>query len=93
MIMSIHNSNILMPEQFDFSAKQSIRNQLHRVVAFLMKSFNPKKPVAVIFLDIAKDFDKVCLEGFIYQLIQTNIHSVNIFHRLLPWRSYFLHPR
>ncbi|GBN40312.1 RNA-directed DNA polymerase from mobile element jockey [Araneus ventricosus] len=58
-----------MPQQFGFTPQLSTTHQLLRVVENIHEEKNSNLVTAAIFLDIAKSFDKVWIEGLIHKLI------------------------
>ncbi|GBN76844.1 hypothetical protein AVEN_235693-1 [Araneus ventricosus] len=58
-----------MPQQFVFTPPLSTTHQLLRVVQHINEGKNSNLATAAIFLDIAKAFDKVWIEGLIHTLI------------------------
>ncbi|GBN84108.1 hypothetical protein AVEN_53738-1 [Araneus ventricosus] len=58
-----------MPQQFGFTPQLSTTHNLLRVVEHINKGKNSNLATAAIFLDIAKAFDKVWIEGLIHKLI------------------------
>ncbi|GBM71825.1 RNA-directed DNA polymerase from mobile element jockey [Araneus ventricosus] len=58
-----------MPQQFGFTPQLSTTHQLLRVVEHINEGKNSNLATAAIFLDIAKAFDKVWIEGLIHKLI------------------------
>ncbi|GBL92381.1 hypothetical protein AVEN_16548-1 [Araneus ventricosus] len=58
-----------MPRQFVFTPQLSTTHQLLRVVEHINGGKNSNLVTAAIFLDTAKAFDKVWIEGLIHKLI------------------------
>ncbi|GBM51582.1 putative RNA-directed DNA polymerase from transposon BS [Araneus ventricosus] len=58
-----------IPQQFGFTPQLSTTHQLLRVVEHINEGKNSNLATAAIFLDIAKAFDKVWIEGLIHKLI------------------------
>ncbi|GBO25343.1 putative RNA-directed DNA polymerase from transposon BS [Araneus ventricosus] len=58
-----------MSQQFVFTPQLSTTHQLFRVVKHINGGKNSNLVTAAIFLDIAKAFDKVWIEGLIHKLI------------------------
>ncbi|GBN85061.1 putative RNA-directed DNA polymerase from transposon BS [Araneus ventricosus] len=58
-----------MPQEFGFTPQLSTTHQLLRVVEHINEGKNSNLATAAIFLDIAKAFDKVWIEGLIHKLI------------------------
>ncbi|GBO11667.1 RNA-directed DNA polymerase from mobile element jockey [Araneus ventricosus] len=60
---------IPIPQQFGFSAQLSTTHQLLRVIEHIHEGKAKHSATAAIFLDIAKAFDKVWIQGLIHKLI------------------------
>ncbi|GBN91348.1 RNA-directed DNA polymerase from mobile element jockey [Araneus ventricosus] len=58
-----------IPQQFGFTPQLSTTHQLLRVVEHINDGKNSNLATAAIFLDSAKAFDKVWIEGLIHKLI------------------------
>jgi hypothetical protein len=66
---------LLRGEQFGFRPKNIIAIQLVRVVERVSRNFNEKRQTCAVFLDVAKAFDTVWVEGLLYKLTALNIPS------------------
>ncbi|GBL57509.1 putative RNA-directed DNA polymerase from transposon BS [Araneus ventricosus] len=66
-----HATKLRLPitQQFGFTPQLSTTHQLLRVVEHINEGKNSNLATAAIFLDIAKAFDKVWIEGLIHKLI------------------------
>ncbi|GBM97576.1 RNA-directed DNA polymerase from mobile element jockey [Araneus ventricosus] len=60
---------IPIPQQFGFTAQLSTTHQLLRVIEHIHEGKANRLATAAIFLDIAKAFDKVWIQGLIHKLI------------------------
>ncbi|KAJ1127276.1 hypothetical protein NDU88_005679 [Pleurodeles waltl] len=67
--------NILAKEQFGFRKEHSTNHQLLRVVDIISHGFNINKSTGVVFLDVAKAFDRVWHKGLLYKLIKLKFPS------------------
>ena len=59
----------LIPEhQFGFRLSHSTIDQVQRITDVIERSLEEKQVCTVLFLDVAKAFDKVWHEGLLYKL-------------------------
>ncbi|GBM90089.1 RNA-directed DNA polymerase from mobile element jockey [Araneus ventricosus] len=79
-----------IPEQFGFTPQLSTTHQLLRVVEHINEGKNSNLATAAIFLDIAKAFDKVWIEGLIHKLIAYKFpeHIIEIIQSYLTNRHF-----
>jgi len=61
-------NNILSSKQSGFRKSDGTVNQLLNLTDNVYKSFEEKKEVAMVFLDISKAFDRVWHDGLVYKL-------------------------
>jgi len=69
----------LRDEQFGFRPKHSTSLQLARLVERITRNFGEKRLTGAVFLDVAKAFDTVWIDGLLYKLT------------LLKFPSYIVH--
>ena len=62
-------------EQFGFRPRHSTFLQLARLVERITRNFGEKRLTDVVFLDVAKAFDTVCIDGLLYTLTRLNFPS------------------
>ena len=62
-------------EQFWFRPRQSTTLQLARLVERLTRNFGEKKLTGAVFLDVAKAFITVWVDGVLYKLTLLNLPS------------------
>jgi hypothetical protein len=62
-------------EQFGFRPKNSTSLQLVRLVEKITRNFGEKRLTGVVFLDVAKAFDTVWIDGLLYKLTLLNFPS------------------
>ncbi|GBM67993.1 hypothetical protein AVEN_218848-1 [Araneus ventricosus] len=62
----------LIPYQFGFRKNHSTVSQLLRMIEITRQGWSESKDIRTVFLDVAKDFDKVWTTGLIYKLIELN---------------------
>lgn len=60
-------AKIIPAHQFDFQAKHSIIQQVHRVSQEIRESFRMKKFCPAVFLDVSQVFDWVRIEDFLHK--------------------------
>jgi len=62
-------------EQFGFRPEHSTSLQLARLVERITRNFDEKKLTGAVFLDVAKAFDTVSIDGLLYKLTLLNFPS------------------
>ena len=62
-------------EQFGFRPRHSTSLQLVRLVEIITRNFGEKRLTGVVFLDVAKAFDTVWIDGLLYKLTLINFPS------------------
>jgi retron-type reverse transcriptase len=65
-------------EQFGFRPKHSTSLQLARLVERITRNFGEKRLTGAIFLDVAKAFDTVWIDGLLYKLTHLNFPSYTV---------------
>ena len=68
-------------EQFGFKSRHSTSLQLARLVERITKNFGEKRLLVAVFLDVAKAFDTVWIDGLLYKVTLLNFPS-NIVHTI-----------
>jgi len=66
---------IMRNEQFGFRPEHSTSLQLARLVERITRNFDEKKLTGAVFLDVAKAFDTVSIDGLLYKLTLLNFPS------------------
>jgi len=79
IIHVVNERGLLRDEQFGFRPRHSTSLQLARLVERITRNFSEKRVMGAIFLDVAKAFDTVWIDGLLYTL------------SLLNFRSYIVH--
>ncbi|KAJ1126668.1 hypothetical protein NDU88_005074 [Pleurodeles waltl] len=69
------SENLLAKEHFGFWKEHSTNHQLLRVVDIISHGFNINKSTGVVFMDVAKSFDRVWHRGLNYKLIKLKFSS------------------
>jgi len=69
-------------EQFGFRPRHSTSLQLARLVERIIRNFGEKMLKGAVFLDVAKAFDTVWIDGLLYKLTLLNfpsyiVHSIS----------------
>lgn len=72
-------NNKLIPHQLGFMRNLSTTHQLFRVTELISEGLAHKESTSVIFLDVAKAFDRVWIKGLVHKLIQLDVP-----HYLVP---------
>jgi hypothetical protein len=86
----IQEKDIYLPEQFGFRAKHATTHQLLRVANMINHGFNTNKATGIVFLDVAKAFDRVWHNGLIHKLIALDIppYLIHILDSYLKDRAF-----
>jgi exonuclease III len=86
----IEANNILPNEQFGFRERHSTTQQLLRVTDQITDSFNKKSYTGIVFLDVAKAYDRVWHDGLICKLIDLDFptYLINFTQSYLSNRSF-----
>jgi hypothetical protein len=66
---------LLLNEQFGFRNRHSTSLQLACLVEKITRNFGEKRLTGAVFLDVAKAFDTVWIDGFLYKLTLLNFPS------------------
>jgi len=66
---------LLRNEQFGFRPRHSTSLQLARLVERITRKFGEKKLTGAVFLDVAKAFNTVWIDGLLYKLTLLNFSS------------------
>ncbi|KFM83187.1 putative RNA-directed DNA polymerase from transposon BS, partial [Stegodyphus mimosarum] len=69
LLEHLNHNNIIISEQHGFRKKHSTNHQLYRVTEMISHGLMNKSITGAIFLDVAKAFDRVWLEGLIHKII------------------------
>jgi hypothetical protein len=81
-------------EQFWFRPKHSTSLQLARLVERIARNFGEKRLTGAVFLDVAKAFDTVRIDGLLYKLTLLNlpsylVHTVSSYLRGRTFKASF----
>jgi len=66
---------LLRNEQFGLRPRHSTSLQLARLVERITRNFGEKRLAGAVFLDVAKAFDTVCIDGPLHKLTLLNFPS------------------
>jgi len=75
----VNERGLLRVEQFGFRPKHSTSLQLARLVERITRNFGEKSVIGAVFLDVAKAFDTVWIDGLLYKLTFLNFPSYIIY--------------
>jgi len=75
ILQVVNERGLLRDEQFGFKPKHSTSLQLARLVERITRNFGEKRLTGAVFLDVAKAFDTVWIDGLLYKLTLLNFPS------------------
>jgi hypothetical protein len=75
ILHKINVSGLMREEHFVFGPSHGTLLQLARLVERINRNFGEKRLTGAIFLDVAKAFDTVWIDGHLYKLTLTNFPS------------------
>jgi len=75
ILQVVNERGLLRDEKFGFRPKHSTSLQLARLVERITRNFGEKKLTGAVFLDEAKAFDTVWIDGLLYKLTLLNFPS------------------
>jgi len=75
IIQVVNERGLLRDEQFGFRPKHSTSLHLARLVERITRNFGEKRLTCAVFLDVAKAFDTVWIDGLLYKLTLLNFPS------------------
>ncbi|GFW35166.1 probable RNA-directed DNA polymerase from transposon BS [Trichonephila clavipes] len=83
-------SNMIIPQQCGFRPKCSTVHQLLRVTELIHSGFAKHEATGILFLDIAKAFDKIWHDGLLIKLIRLDFPAplIKSIHSFLSHRSF-----
>jgi len=77
----LHEVNVrglLRDEQFGFRPRHSTSLQLAQLVERITRIFGEKRVTGAVFLDVAKAFDTVLIDGILYKITVLNFPSYKV---------------
>ena len=86
---------MLRAEQFGIRPRHSTSLQSARLVERITRNFSERRLTGAVFLDVAKAFDTVWIEGLLYKLTVLNfpsylVHIISSYHRGRTFEAFFL---
>ena len=88
LIWYLENNGLLMYEQSGFRQCRSTEDQLTYIAQTIEDGFQDKKHSVVVWVDMAKAFDRVWKEGILIKLLESKIS-----HNMLRWIEQYLKKR
>lgn len=90
LINYLEANNIMIPHQFGFTKQLSTTHQLLRVTEYIAEGLSKRLHTGAMFLDIAKAFDKVWINGLLYKLFKFQVpdYIIHLIHSYLDQRSF-----
>ena len=79
ILLEVSVRGLMREEQFEFRPRHSTSLQLARLVERITRNIGEKRLTGAVFLDVAKAFDNIWMDGLIYKLT------------LLKFPSYIVH--
>jgi hypothetical protein len=77
ILREVSERGLMQDEQFAFRPGHSTSLQLARLVERITRNFDEKRPTGAVFLDVAKAFDTVWVDGLLYKLTLLNFEFVH----------------
>jgi hypothetical protein len=95
ILSKVSGLGLLRDEQCEFRPKYSTTLQLAGLVERLSMNFGEKRLTGEIFLDVAKVFDTVCVDGLLFKLTALNFRSslvkiISSYHHNRTFEAAFL---
>jgi hypothetical protein len=75
ILYDVTGRGLFRDEQFGFRPKQSTALQITRLVERVSRKSDEKRLTGTVFLDVAKAFDTVWVDGLLYKLTILNFPS------------------
>ena len=75
ILHEVSERGLMQDEQFGFRPRHSTSLQLARLVERITRNFGEKRLTGTVFLDVAKAFDTVWIDGLLYKLTLLNFPS------------------
>jgi malate/lactate dehydrogenase len=66
ILHEVSERGLMLDEQFGFRSRYSTSLQLARLVERITRNFVEKRLTGAVFLDVAKAFDTVWIDGLLY---------------------------
>jgi len=86
ILHEVSERGLMRDEQFGFRPRHSTSLQLARLVERITRNFGEKGLTGTVFLDVAKAFDTVWIDGLLYKLTLLNfpsyiVHTISSYFR------------
>jgi hypothetical protein len=86
ILHELSERGLFFDEQFGFRPRHSTSFQLTRLVERITRNFGEKRLTGAVFLDVAKAFDTVWIDGLLYKLTRLNfpsyiVHTISLYLR------------
>jgi hypothetical protein len=86
ILHELSERGLLRDEQFGFRPRHSTSLQLSRLVERITRKFGGRRQTSAVFLDLAKAFNTVWIDGLLYKLTLLNfpsntVHTMSAYHR------------
>jgi hypothetical protein len=78
ILSELSGCGLLRDEQFGFRPKHSTSLQLARLVERVTRNFGEKRLSGAVFLDVAKAFDTVWVNGLLFKLTALNFAPISL---------------
>jgi hypothetical protein len=75
ILYEVSGRGLLRDEQFEFKPKHRNALKLANLVERVSRNFDEKRLIGAVFLDVAKAFDTVWVDGLLYKLKNLNFPS------------------
>ena len=90
----VSERSLMRDELFGFRPRHSTSLQLARLVERITRNFGEKRLTGAVFLDVAKAFDTVWIDGLLYKLTLLNfpsyiVHAISSYLRSRTFEAYF----
>ena len=90
----VSERGLMRDEQFGFRPRHSTSLQLARLVERTTRNFGEKRLTGAVFLDVAKPFDTVWIDGLLYKLTLLNfpsyiVHTISSYLRGRTFEAFF----
>jgi hypothetical protein len=84
----------MLDKQFGFRRRHSTSLRLARLVERITRNFGEKRLTGAVFLDVAKSFDTVWIDGLLYTLTLLNfpsyiVHTISSYLRCRTFEASF----
>jgi hypothetical protein len=98
ILHEVGERRLLRNEQFGFRSRHCTSLQLSRLFESITRSFGEKRLTGAVFLDVAKAFDTVWINGLLYKLTILNfpsylVHTISSYLRGRTFETPFLTTR